>query len=139
VFRKSDPRALIALGLCTLALRAGLQSVVDRLHHENDLTDFALGVVMGVGIGFTLLGVWRMKRSPTSGFALLVACGLASSSCSVAPHPTTIAMNGQAVHVDDGGQGRRVPIVFIHGNGGDSEQWRAQPTTSGPTVIAPVP
>jgi pimeloyl-ACP methyl ester carboxylesterase len=126
VFTKSDPRALLALGLGILARRAGLQSVVDSLHPESDLTDFALGVVMGIAIGLTLLGLWWMRRSVTCGFALLLALGLGSSGCSVAPHPITIAMDGQAIHVDDGGQRRRVPIVFIHGNGGNAEQWRAQ-------------
>ena len=30
------------------------------------------------------------------------------------------------LHVDDGGRGRAVPVVFVHGNGANLEQWRAQ-------------
>jgi pimeloyl-ACP methyl ester carboxylesterase len=31
-----------------------------------------------------------------------------------------------ALHVDDGGRGAALPVVFVHGNGGSSAQWRAQ-------------
>ena len=30
------------------------------------------------------------------------------------------------LHVDDGGRGAALPVVFVHGNGGSSAQWRAQ-------------
>lgn len=51
---------------------------------------------------------------------LLVACATAPP-----PHPTTIPIDGGSLFVDDGGR-TGVPIVFIHGNGGSSQQWRAQ-------------
>lgn len=31
-----------------------------------------------------------------------------------------------ALHVDDGGRGAALPVVFVHGNGASSAQWRAQ-------------
>jgi pimeloyl-ACP methyl ester carboxylesterase len=126
VLNKSEPRKLIALGLGVLALRAILQTALDRRGGGSDLTDFALGAVMGIGIGMTLLGIWKVKRSPTCGVAVLIALSLTASGCSVAPHPTTIPTNVGSVFVDDGGRGRGVPIVFVHGNGGNAGQWRAQ-------------
>jgi pimeloyl-ACP methyl ester carboxylesterase len=30
------------------------------------------------------------------------------------------------LHVDDGGRGKAVPVLFVHGNGANLEQWRAQ-------------
>ena len=30
------------------------------------------------------------------------------------------------LHVDDGGRGRGVPVLFVHGNSGNLTQWRAQ-------------
>ena len=30
------------------------------------------------------------------------------------------------LYIDDGGRGTGVPVMFVHGNGGNSNQWRAQ-------------
>jgi hypothetical protein len=53
---------LLWLGLGLMAIRANLQVLVDRTSHSNDLTDFALGVLMGLGAGLTMLAVWRIGR-----------------------------------------------------------------------------
>jgi pimeloyl-ACP methyl ester carboxylesterase len=37
---------------------------------------------------------------------------------------TTPAPRG--LHVDDGGRGAALPVLFVHGNGGNLTQWRAQ-------------
>jgi len=50
---------LLCLGLAAIALRGVLQIVLDRTHHSTDFTDFALGVLFGVGIGMLILFVWR--------------------------------------------------------------------------------
>ena len=63
-------------------------------------------------------------RKLTSTICVAVVAG--SAACAGAPHPVTIPLAaGGSVYVDDGGRAG-VPIVFIHGNGGSSEQWRAQ-------------
>jgi pimeloyl-ACP methyl ester carboxylesterase len=46
-------------------------------------------------------------------------------SCTLAPRPLTITAPNGALFVDDGGRGA-LPILFVHGNGGSSEQWRSQ-------------
>jgi pimeloyl-ACP methyl ester carboxylesterase len=56
---------------------------------------------------------------------LLFISALALSGCTVAPRPVTLATPNGTVFIDDGGQGG-VPILFVHGNGGNSQQWRAQ-------------
>ncbi|MGZ8778629.1 MAG: alpha/beta fold hydrolase [Thermoanaerobaculia bacterium] len=56
---------------------------------------------------------------------LLFGVLLLLTSCATAPHPTTIPVEGGSLFVDDGGR-TGVPIVFIHGNGGNARQWRAQ-------------
>ena len=66
MLNRLKPRVLIIIGICVMAIRAILQMVADRLQHHHDLTDFALGLLMGVGIGLTLLGMWRSKRDLTS-------------------------------------------------------------------------
>ncbi len=59
---------------------------------------------------------------------LLVTLVLATVllSCATAtPAPRAIPVDGGTIWVDDGGRGG-VPILFVHGNGGTAEQWRAQ-------------
>jgi pimeloyl-ACP methyl ester carboxylesterase len=46
-------------------------------------------------------------------------------SCTVAHRPVTVPLAGGSLFVDDGGRGG-VPILFVHGNGGSSQQWKAQ-------------
>jgi pimeloyl-ACP methyl ester carboxylesterase len=40
------------------------------------------------------------------------------ASCAHVPPP--------GIHVDDGGRGAATPVVFVHGNGANLEQWRSQ-------------
>jgi pimeloyl-ACP methyl ester carboxylesterase len=49
----------------------------------------------------------------------------AALGCARNPKPQTLTYGGGTLYVDDGGRGR-TPVVFIHGNGGNSTQWRAQ-------------
>jgi pimeloyl-ACP methyl ester carboxylesterase len=39
---------------------------------------------------------------------------------------TACASTSGGLHVDDGGRSAALPVVFVHGNGGNSAQWRAQ-------------
>lgn len=57
-----------------------------------------------------------MKRFALILFALTIA------ACSAAPAPRTTPTN---LHLDDGGHGG-VPVVFIHGNGGNTTVWQSQ-------------
>jgi hypothetical protein len=53
------PKRLIQIGLAILALGPLLQQLVSRSVYASDLSDFALGVLFGVGLGVTLLGLWH--------------------------------------------------------------------------------
>ena len=55
-------QALIFFGTLLLAIRATLQHYLDRAGRTTDLSDFALGIVMGIGIGLMALAVWRISR-----------------------------------------------------------------------------
>jgi pimeloyl-ACP methyl ester carboxylesterase len=46
-------------------------------------------------------------------------------SCTVAHRPVTLPLEGGSLFVDDGGRGS-APLLFVHGNGGSSQQWKAQ-------------
>ena len=54
---------LLRLGLAILALRGVLQLLIDRNGHSNNITDFALGVLFGVGAGLLMIVAWRSGRS----------------------------------------------------------------------------
>ena len=63
---------LMCFGLAAMALRSVLQTILDRNGLSNDVTDFCLGMLMGVGMGTTLLFIWRKgsgrpSPSPTAG------------------------------------------------------------------------
>jgi pimeloyl-ACP methyl ester carboxylesterase len=47
------------------------------------------------------------------------------ASCAGAPVSGPVTMPNGAIFVDDGGRGG-LPVLFIHGNGGDSIQWEKQ-------------
>ena len=49
--------------------------------------------------------------------ALVLTALLAAACAHTTPSP---------LHIDDGGRGSAVPVVFVHGNGGNATQWRAQ-------------
>jgi pimeloyl-ACP methyl ester carboxylesterase len=61
-----------------------------------------------------------MKR-----LARLLPVALLAAGCAAAPHPITVPVDGGSLFIDDGGRSG-IPIVFVHGNGGSSEQWKAQ-------------
>jgi pimeloyl-ACP methyl ester carboxylesterase len=64
---------------------------------------------------------------------LTLVLGLSLSSCTTKEEPAAeppppadgVAGPAGSLHVDDGGSGG-IPVVFVHGYGGDSEQWSAQ-------------
>jgi hypothetical protein len=56
------PRVLLVLGLFAMAIRSLLQTLIDRAHRTTGLTDFALGILLGIGIGLVGLAIWRMRR-----------------------------------------------------------------------------
>ena len=58
--------------------------------------------------------------------ALLVAVLLLAACASGRPPAVYLETEQGRIHVDDGGTGPGLPIVFIHGNGANLGQWRAQ-------------
>ena len=56
-------KTLLILGTAALALRGTLETFVDRAGRSTDLTDFAFGVLFGVGIGLVILFVWRSRKA----------------------------------------------------------------------------
>lgn len=61
--------------------------------------------------------------------SIAIACIAPMAACArtpaPAPAPRAIAVANGSLYIDDA-PGRGTPIVFIHGNGGSSEQWNAQ-------------
>jgi len=53
---------LFTLGVTACALRSVLQLLLVRTGHTNDITDFALGVVFGIGFGLLMIVLWRTGR-----------------------------------------------------------------------------
>jgi pimeloyl-ACP methyl ester carboxylesterase len=51
---------------------------------------------------------------------LLIGCA------SAAPRSPFVAGPQGKLHVDDGGSGSALPVLFVHGNGANLTQWRAQ-------------
>jgi len=68
------------------------------------------------------VGSWVIHRFSA---ALLLLLLLATAGCAARHQPITIPVAGASLYVDDGGRDG-VPVLFIHGNGGSSAQWRAQ-------------
>jgi hypothetical protein len=60
--KKFDNRLLFVAGAAITALRFVLQRVLDRAGVSTDVTDFVMGLVLGVGFGCLILFVWRMGR-----------------------------------------------------------------------------
>src|SRR5256885_924858 len=59
---------------------------------------------------------WRVTELAVP--LLLAACAHMNSSFVQGPQGR--------LHIDDGGSGNAVPVLFIHGNGANATQWRAQ-------------
>jgi uncharacterized membrane protein YidH (DUF202 family) len=55
-------KILVFAGLMVAALAAVLRQLNVRGGHATDLSDFRLGVLVGIGIGLILLGLWRHRR-----------------------------------------------------------------------------
>lgn len=55
-------QALVFFGTLLIAIHATLQHYLDHAGRTTDASDFALGIVMGVGIGLMGLAVWRISR-----------------------------------------------------------------------------
>lgn len=62
-----------------------------------------------------------------AGFLYGCACPLEKKNPASDPTPHTLVVKGPAgaLHVEDGGTGG-IPVLFVHGLGGDSEVWAAQ-------------
>jgi pimeloyl-ACP methyl ester carboxylesterase len=56
-------------------------------------------------------------KSRRIGPRVIVLLALIASSC---------ASTQSALYIDDGGRGAALPVLFVHGNGASSGQWRAQ-------------
>jgi pimeloyl-ACP methyl ester carboxylesterase len=54
----------------------------------------------------------------------LLVVALFAGACATAPRGFVRGPQG-LLHVDDGGHGSAVPLLFVHGNGANLEQWRA--------------
>jgi pimeloyl-ACP methyl ester carboxylesterase len=121
--RQTRGSSMISIGLLLMASRGVLQYLAHRAGYENDTADFLLGLLMGIGIGLTLLGLHRQRRHACA--TALILAFLFATGCASLPAPRTVATSGGAVFVDDGGRGG-IPILFVHGNGGSSQQWRSQ-------------
>ncbi len=61
--RSLGSKTLIPLGLIVMALRSVLQQFVDRGGHATNQSGFLLGALFGIGLGLTLLGLWRNRRA----------------------------------------------------------------------------
>src|SRR5690348_5567949 len=59
-----------------------------------------------------------MRRMMTLASLFVIACAHVN--------PQSIRGPQGRLHVDDGGRGDAVPVLFVHGNGANLEQWRAQ-------------
>jgi len=66
----------------------------------------------------------RAEGRETSAFCLLLSALILFSCAHVTP-PFIDGPQGR-LHVDDGGRGSGVPVLFVHGNSGNLTQWRAQ-------------
>ena len=53
---------LFRCGLAALAARGTLQLLLDRTGHSNNLTDFLLGAMLGIGIGLLMIVAWQSGR-----------------------------------------------------------------------------
>ena len=64
ILRKNlDNRLLLITGCALMAARAVLQLLLDRMGGPTrDFTDFAMGLLFGVGLGCLMLFAWRLGR-----------------------------------------------------------------------------
>ncbi|MGZ4778342.1 MAG: hypothetical protein ACXV5L_04050 [Thermoanaerobaculia bacterium] len=62
LLNRTKTSTLFTLGLALMAVRGVLQLLIDRTGHSNNITDFALGLMFGLGAGLLLLVAWRNGR-----------------------------------------------------------------------------
>lgn len=62
LLNRTKTSTLFTIGLAAMAVRGVLQFLLDRTGHSNNITDFALGLMFGVGAGLLLLVAWRNGR-----------------------------------------------------------------------------
>jgi len=67
------------------------------------------------------------KLAVLAGLVVAACIAACTAACTSVPKPRIVSTGSGSVFIDDGGRGG-VPVVFIHGNGGRSSQWRAQLT-----------
>src|SRR5258708_5125663 len=87
-----------------------------------------------VNLGDTLLRVSACPRETVSRLHPMyphrmrnVACALLLAlGCAHMTQVTSIQGPQGRLHVEDGGRGSLVPVLFVHGNGANLTQWRAQ-------------
>jgi hypothetical protein len=58
-------KVLTPLGITIVALFVGLRQFLQRSNPPGDVPDFALGMLVGIGLGLLILGIWR--NGPTGG------------------------------------------------------------------------
>ncbi len=61
-FFNAKTSTLFRCGLAALAARGTLQLILDRTGHSNNVTDFVLGMLMGIGIALLLIVAWQDGR-----------------------------------------------------------------------------
>lgn len=55
-------KILVLLGLIVMTLGIFLRQLAVRGGQATDVSDFRLGVVIGIGLALALLGIWRNRR-----------------------------------------------------------------------------
>jgi hypothetical protein len=63
---KNKHAALVVSGTACFAVWMTLQTFIQRSGRATDLTDFALGVLFGIGVGLMGLAAWRIGRDRRS-------------------------------------------------------------------------
>ena len=59
---RTSPKRLFHVGVFMVALWPALYRLVSRSGYASDLSDFTLGALFGIGLGVTLLGLWKHRQ-----------------------------------------------------------------------------
>jgi hypothetical protein len=60
---RSKLKALLVLGTSGVALFPTLMVLLNRSGHTSDLTDFALGALIGASAGLLVVAIWCARRT----------------------------------------------------------------------------